>query len=136
MFKEYNAHPKGIKTTDCVVRAISTAMNKDYMECRRELNQFKREWKFASYKDTECLYKYFENRPRLIFKAIKGQPRIKGTDFTELYPRGTFVLKMTGHITVCKDGVILDTWDCTYRSVYTAWKIEQKDYQNENQFYT
>jgi transposase InsO family protein len=29
MFKEHNAHPKGIKTTDCVVRAISTALNKD-----------------------------------------------------------------------------------------------------------
>jgi hypothetical protein len=42
MFKEFNAHPKGIKTTDCVVRAIATATNKDYLECRRELNQAKR----------------------------------------------------------------------------------------------
>jgi hypothetical protein len=29
MFKEFNAHPKGIKTTDCVVRTISTALNKE-----------------------------------------------------------------------------------------------------------
>jgi len=35
MYKEFNAHPKGIKTTDCVVRAISTAFNKDYMECTK-----------------------------------------------------------------------------------------------------
>jgi len=124
MFLEYNAHPKGIKTTDCVVRAISIAMNKEYMECRRELNQLKRDWKFTSYKDTEFLYKFFEGKPRLIFKAIKGEPRIKGSSFTSLYTRGTYVLKMTGHVTVCKDGVILDTWDCTYRSVYTAWKID------------
>jgi 23S rRNA A2030 N6-methylase RlmJ len=125
MFTEFNAHPKTIKTTDCVVRAISTALNKEYMECRRELNQLKRDWNFTSYKDTEFLYKYFEGSPRLIFKAVKGQPRIKGSDFTELHPEGTFVLKMGGHVTVCKDGVILDTWDCSYRSVYTAWEIQQ-----------
>lgn len=131
MFKEFNAHPKGIKTTDCVVRAISTALNKDYMECRRELNQKKREWNFTSYKDTEFLYKYFEGKPRLILKAIKGQPRIKGSDFTVLHPKGTFILKMSGHVAVCKDGIILDIWDCTYRSVYTAWKIDEET-NNEN----
>ncbi|MCB9196552.1 MAG: hypothetical protein H6598_10035 [Flavobacteriales bacterium] len=124
MFKEHNAHPKGIKTTDCVVRAISTALNIDYMETRRELNQKKREWNFTSYKDTEFLYKYFDGMPRLIFKAVKGEPRIKGSDFCELHPQGTYILKMAGHVTACIDGVILDTWDCSYRSVYTAWEIE------------
>ena len=123
MFKEFNAHPKGIKTTDCVVRAISTAFNKDYMECRRELNQKKREWNFTSYKDTRFLYDYLKDYPRLIFKPVKGEPRIKGSDFTALHPKGTYILKMAGHITACIDGVILDTWDCSYRSVYTAWEI-------------
>jgi len=125
MFKEFNAHPKGIKTGDCVVRAIATATNKDYLECRRELNQKKRELGFSGYKDTLFLYKYLESNPRLIFKAVKGEPRIKGSDFTKLHPKGTYILKMAGHITACIDGVILDTWDCTYRSVYTAWEITQ-----------
>jgi hypothetical protein len=124
MYQEYNAHPKGIKTTDCMVRAISTAFNKDYLETRRELNQAKREQGFTSYKDTKFLYKYLEKQPRLIFKAIAGEPRIKGSDFTTLHPKGTFILKMAGHVSVCIDGVILDTWDCTYRSVYTAWEIK------------
>lgn len=123
MFKEHNAHPKGIKTTDCVVRAISTAFNQDYLECRRELNQAKRELGYSSYKDTKFLYDYLKDNPRLIFKPVKGEPRIKGSDFTELHPKGTYILKMAGHITACIDGVILDTWDCTYRSVYTAWEI-------------
>ena len=123
MYQEFNAHPKGIKTTDCVVRAISKATNIEYMECRRKLNQLKRDWGFTSYKDTKFLYKYFEGKPRLLFKAIRGQPRLKGSDFTVLHPVGTFVLKMAGHVTVCVDGVILDIWDCSYRSVYTAWEI-------------
>jgi len=125
MFQEFNAHPKGIKTTDCVVRAISKATNIEYMECRRKLNQLKRDWGFTGYKDTKFLYKYFEGYPRLIFKAVKGEPRLKGSDFTELHPKGTFILKMAGHVTVCVDGVILDIWDCTYRSVYTAWEINK-----------
>ena len=123
MFKEFNAHPKGIKTTDCVVRAISKATDIEYMECRRKLNQLKRDWGFTSYKDTKFLYKYFEGYPRLIFKAVRGEPRLKGSDFTELHPQGTYILKMAGHVTVCVDGVILDIWDCSYRSVYTAWEI-------------
>ncbi len=124
MFLEFNAHPKGIKTTDCVVRAIATATKQDYMECRRILNQAKRDMGFTSYKDTKFLYKYFEGYPRLIFKAVRGEPRIKGSDFTELHPTGTFILKMAGHVTVCIDGVIKDTWDCTYRSVYTGWLLK------------
>ncbi len=123
MFKEFNAHPKGIKTGDCVVRAIATATKKDYLECRRELNQAKRELGHLAYKDTKFLYDYLKDYPRLIFKQVKGEPRIKGSDFTELHPKGTYILKMAGHITACIDGVILDTWDCTYRSVYTAWEI-------------
>jgi hypothetical protein len=125
MYKEFNAHPKGIKTSDCVVRAIATATSTDYLECRRELNRKKRELGYTSYKDTKFLYDYLKGYPRLIFKAIKGEPRIKGSDFTELHPKGTYILKMAGHITACVDGVILDTWDCSYRTVYTAWEIKK-----------
>lgn len=126
MFQEYNAHPKGCNTTDCVVRAISTATETDYLECRRALNQAKRILGFDSYKDRKFIYDYLKKAPRLIFKAIKGEPRIKGYDFTVIHPKGTYILNMAGHMTCCKDGVILDTWDCSYRSVYTAWEILQK----------
>jgi len=123
MFKEFNAHPKGIKTGDCIVRAIATATNTDYLECRRELNRKKKKLGHSSYKDTKFLYDYLKGYPRLIFKAVKGEPRIKGSNFTELHPKGKYVLKMAGHVVACIDGVILDTWDCSYRSVYTAWEI-------------
>jgi hypothetical protein len=125
MYKEYNAHPKGLKTTDCVVRAIATATDSDYLETRRELNRRKRELGYTSYKNTKFLYEYFKGYPRLIFKPVKGEPRIKGSDFTEFHPKGTYILKMAGHITACVDGVILDTWDCSYRSVYTAWEVKK-----------
>ena len=125
MFKSYNPHPKGIKTNDCVVRAIATATNTDYLECRKELNRKKKELGYTSYKDTKFLYDYFKGYPRLTFKPVKGEPRIKGTDFTMLHPKGSYILKMSGHVVACIDGVILDTWDCSNRSVYTAWEVKQ-----------
>ncbi|MFA5035849.1 MAG: hypothetical protein WC479_01545 [Candidatus Izemoplasmatales bacterium] len=91
MFKEFNAHPKGINTDDCVVRAIATATNKDYLEVRRDLNKRKKELGYSSYKDTKFLYEYLKDYPRLIFKPIKGAQRIKGNDFTELHPSGTYI---------------------------------------------
>jgi hypothetical protein len=122
--KKYNANPKSLKTTDYVVRAIAIATNSDYMETRRELNRKKRELGYTSYKHTKFLYDYFKGYPRLIFKPVKCEPRIKGSDFTKLHPKGTYILKIAEHITVCVDGVIQDTWDCSYRSVYTAWDLK------------
>lgn len=123
-YVKFNNHPKGLVTTDCVVRAISKAFNKDYLETRRELNKTKRELNFVSYKETKFIYKYLEDCKRIIIKAEKGKPRIKGYDFIDLYPKGTYILKMAGHITVVKDGVLYDLWDSRYRSVYTAWKVD------------
>lgn len=122
-YVKFNNHPKRLNTSDCVVRAVSKAFNRDYLETRRELNRTKRELNFQSYKDTKFLYKYLENYERIILKAVKGKPRVKGYDFTKMYPEGTFILKMAGHITVMIDGVIYDSWDCRYRSIYTAWRI-------------
>jgi hypothetical protein len=65
MYKEHNAHPKGLKTTDCVVRAIATVTNTDYMETRRELNRKKREFGYTSYKDTKFLYDYWLSETNL-----------------------------------------------------------------------
>jgi len=120
---KFNNHPKGLNTSDCVVRAISKAFDNDYLETRRELNRVKRELGFQSYKDTKFLYKHLEDYERIILKAVSGEPRIKGYDFTEMHPKGTYILKMAGHISVMIDGVIYDTWDCRYRTVYTAWKV-------------
>lgn len=122
-YVKFNNHPKGLNTSDCVVRAVSKAFNRDYLETRRELNRTKRELSFQSYKDTKFLYKYLENYERIKLKAVKGKPRVKGYDFTKMYPEGTFILKMAGHITVMIDGIIYDSWDCRYRSVYTSWRI-------------
>ncbi len=123
-FEKYNNHPKGLTTNDCVVRAISKGLSKGYLETRRELNKVKRDLGFDSYKQSKFIYKYLSAYERIIIRAEKGKPRVKGYDFIELYPKGTYIVSIAGHLSVVEDGVLYDLWDCRHKSVYTAWKVK------------
>jgi hypothetical protein len=120
----YNRHPKGLLVEDCVVRAVSTAFNAGYVETRRDLNRIKKALGFNSYKDHDFLYEYLKDYERLIFKAVRGQKRLKLDGFAKSYPKGTYIVAVRKHVVAVIDGVILDTWDSSYLTVYTAWKIE------------
>ncbi|MCI1244393.1 MAG: hypothetical protein LKG11_00310 [Bacilli bacterium] len=123
-YQYFNAHPKGLNVKDCVVRAVSIAFERDYSETRLELNRSKRDLGYPSYKETKFIYDYLDKYERLKFKSEVGKPRVKVDDFCVLFPLGTYILKISHHLTVVKDGVNFDTWDCGYRSVYTAWRIK------------
>ena len=122
-FVEYNAHPKGMKVKDCVVRAVSTAFGRDYMETRRDLNRAKKELGYSSYKDRRFLYDYLKDCERLTFKGVAGRPRDKVRDFLRDHSKGTYIVSVRGHVTTVIDGMLYDTWDCGYLTVYTAWKV-------------
>ena len=103
-----------------MVRAITIAFDKDYLETRRELNKAKRDFGFNGYKDTKFIYKYLEKFDRIVIKVPKGKPRIKTDTFIELFKEGTYIVKMSKHISCIKNGKLLDTWDSSKRSIYTA----------------
>ena len=124
MYKFYNAHPKQLIVNDCVVRAYSTALGKNYNETRKELNRQKKELGFDSYKNNNFIKKLFAKYKKISFPAIKGTSRIDGEMFCINYPNGKYILRMAGHLTCCIDGIIYDTWDCSNKCVYNAWKIE------------
>lgn len=123
-FIKTNIHPKGLDVKDCVVRAVATAFDKDYLETRRELNHVKHELGYSSYKDRKFIYDYLKDYPRILFKATPGVPRDKVWDFLKAYPKGTYIVAVRGHVTVVKNGYLIDTHDCGYLTVYTAWKIK------------
>ena len=127
MYQFLNLHPKGLIVNDCYKRAITLATGKDYMEVQRSLNRYKKitgakkanEWKTH-------LEPYILNvlhGQRISYKAIAGQKRMNGERFCESHPKGIYLLNMAKHLTACVDGVIYDTWDCTEKCVYTAYKI-------------
>lgn len=127
MYKYFNAHPKGLSVGDCVKRAITLAAQMDYMEVQRELNRYKKVTGAKAFNSDYNPHKYVENvlhGVKLSFPAEKGKPRMNGQRFCESYKKGRYILNMAGHWSCCVDGVIYDTWDCSDKCVYTAYKIE------------
>lgn len=125
-FVYYNAHPKGKRVGDCVKRAISKVTDTDYMEVQRNLNRLKRELGAEEFNSNKVLDEFIKRNGFLImsFPAKVGEPRMNGERFCKAYPRGRYILRMAGHWAACVDGVIYDTWDCSEKCVYRAFKFK------------
>lgn len=128
-FTYHNANPKNRFAGDCVIRSISTFLNKDYYEVYEDL-----------YK-TSLKTGYMVNEKQNYEKYLKAlgierqpQPRkwdntkYTGKEFIEeiAKPNKRYLLKIGGHhVTAIKDGTVYDTWDCTNKSVGNYWSIEE-----------
>lgn len=126
MFIYCNVHPQQKLVGDCVKRAITKATGMDYNEVKRQLNRYKKVSGAESFNDKKNCYAYVENvlgGIKISFPAVKGEPRMNGKRFCKEFPKGSYILSMAGHWTCCVDGVIYDTWDCTEKCVYQAWKV-------------
>ena len=55
---------------------------------------------------------------------MKGKPRMTPAAFVKKYPAGRYVLSLAHHVVAVRDGVVIDTWDCTKKCVYKAWEIK------------
>lgn len=119
MYKYYNANANGNFTNDCVIRSISVAENKTWGETYDELSRIAKRNGIllddVNFIDPLLDYRY--NRVKTFYKETVGE-------FVERNSIGTFLITMNGHITVSKDGVVYDTFDCRDRIVKNAWKVE------------
>lgn len=127
MYMYYNAHPKQLLVGDCVKRAITLASGMDYMEVQRELNRYKKVTGAKAFNTDYNPHKYVENvlhGVKLSFPAEAGKKRMNGEKFCVAYPKGRYILNMAGHWSCCIDGIIYDTWDCSEKCVYTAYRLD------------
>lgn len=126
MYQFYNCHPKGLLVGDCVKRAISLAANMDYHQVQLELNRYKKVTGAKSFNSDYNPHKYVEkvlHGIKMSFPAVAGERRMTAGKFSETYTTGSYILNMAGHWSCCIDGVIYDTWDCSDKCVYTAYKL-------------
>lgn len=121
-FEFYNANPKGKKTTDCVVRAICTALDQPYEQTVRELVDL---WLKTGYEmsETKCVGKYLKakgwNKQKQPRKA--DNTKYTGKEFVNIF-KGTCVANIGGHHMVCiKNGKILDVWNSTGGCIGNYW---------------
>lgn len=128
---------------DCVCRAICNATGKDYKEVYDDLQKFV---KYEKEHSKRTKHKFSENKSvrNGVPKALSRKyiERVLGwkwhpfmtigsgcqvhLDENEL-PAGVCILKLSKHLTVIKDRVLYDTYDCSRdgtRCVYGYWSKE------------
>ena len=44
-------------------------------------------------------------------------------EFAQEHPRGTYLIRIRGHLTTLIDGIVYDIWNCTGKMCDYAWKL-------------
>ena len=120
---------------DCVTRAICNATGMDYNEVYQGLKGFakneritKKHKRKSSVRDwvrKETSRKYIESLGWVWHPVMKiGTGCTMHLSSKDFPSKGTYIVKLSHHLTCVKDGVIYDTYDCSedgYRCVYGYW---------------
>lgn len=100
------------KTGDCVVRALTLSTNSSYMNMYSYCNQTLKEIeKGQKSKSTSASGVYNSTLTKLMkrfkFKWVANRNKYK----VNIPNRGTYIVAFTHHVSVVKDGTILDTYN-------------------------
>lgn len=121
-FEKKNVNPKGRKAGDCVIRALSTSSGMRWQSVYEQLGGLGlRLCRMPNEKQT------YEKWLNIMQYTKHKQPRREdGTKYTvqelidELWVRDA-VITVANHMTVVEDGVLIDTWDCSQKTVCNYW---------------
>lgn len=119
-YKFLNVNPLSLREKDCVCRAIKAALDLDYYYVLEKLNQVADLFEC----DTLCVccYKFLLDSV-FCLKRIEEYHGETIESFVNMHPTGTYIIRVQGHLTHCKDGVLLDTWDCRDEIVDIVWEV-------------
>ena len=118
----YNANPKDKRTTDCVFRAISTAMDKPWKDVMLEMTEMACHYGYVP-TDTVLINKYLKKNGWVKMKQPRGLDGTKytGRDFCSSFNCTAVVTIGYHHVSCVKDRKIWDTWDCSDRCIGSYW---------------
>lgn len=129
-FRKFDAgalvRPKGVPKEDCQVRALTTARSIPYGDAWARLYLVQGELRRCAFALVESLAandQRFGEKRTLRFPAVKGEPRMTGSESASVTGRDGTSLRMSHHVAAVKDGVLYDTFDSSGKRVYTAWEV-------------
>ena len=124
-YEYYQPNTKDIKDEygDCVIRAITKATNKSWLEVFDDMIPVSREMQ-VPFNCKPCYSKYLENLGFKYFgiSNAKGTKRPTVENFAKEHKDGTYILRVANHIVTCSNGKYFDTWDCGRKSLYGYWQ--------------
>ena len=127
-FMRENVNPKGNRVGDCVVRALAKATDKTWDDVFRELCEIAFEQKQMP--NAEAVWKEYAKANGFVYRPLpkvqSGEKRPRVAKFVEGLGEGTYLLRVSKHLAMAKDGRYYDSWDCGNRSLYGYWELHPK----------
>ena len=124
MFVKYNANPKTDKAGDCVIRALSLALNQSWETTFKDLCELGLKMKRLP-NDRKVFGKYLENKGWVKCSEPRNWDNTKMT-INQAIPfiKEDIIIVKAGnlHVTCVKDKNIYDTWNCGNRTMHTYWR--------------
>lgn len=123
-FIKLNVNPKGWKTGDCVVRALTTATEMEWLEVYDGLCEIGR--KKCRMPNDKITYEKFLKEQGFI--NCKMPRHADGSRYTvrelvdELGEGNILVMNVAHHVTVSVGDKLVDLWDCSSKSVGNYFK--------------
>ena len=109
MWKQYNANPKGHKGDDCTVRAISLALNQNWIMVYLRLCAYGlRHYDMPSANHVWGHYLIDQGWKRYL---VDEDPDYTVSNFANDHPHGKYILALRGHVVAVINGDYFDSWD-------------------------
>ncbi len=122
-FKQFNANPKQWKREgDCVVRALCVALDQTWEETYKEL--FELGLKKCTMPNSKSTYEaYLKQKGWIKNKMPRHDDGSRYTirQLAKEYPTMKAVVSVANHLTYLEYGTLIDTWDCSMKSVGNYW---------------
>lgn len=123
-YKYYQPNKKDLKDQygDCVIRSLTKALNKEWIEVFDELVPIARENQCMP--NSKVCYEQFLIENGFTYHGIsnkKGTTRPTVDRFAKDHKTGTYVLRVANHLVTVVDGIYYDTWDSGHKSLYGYW---------------
>lgn len=124
-YESKNVNPKGKKTGDCVVRALSLALGRDYLDVYKELFEISVQTGYIV-NDKHVEEKFMARHGFVKHKQPKkstGKKYLVG-EIDKLCKDKVIVISCAHHLTVVLGGVLTDCWDCRGKCISNYYTLE------------
>lgn len=119
-FKYYNANPKRIHTSDCVIRSLALATDSDWETVYKALCRLGNKMCMLP-NERRVWVKYLKDNGWVQKRQPKKQDGTKysGAEFAAVVKSSRVIIMSIGvrHLSVVKNKQVWDIWDCTDRHV-------------------
>lgn len=121
MFIYHNENPNGYHIPDCVIRALTLALNIPYFDIVKLL-EHNGEFYDCDLLNKQCYQKLLDIDFKFSHKICDKQKTIE--EVANDFPNNTLIIRIKGHLTTSICGVIYDIWDCTKEYVTDFWIVK------------